>query len=392
MSNSASLVGKKVLHVLGDSKYGGDSLYAFDLIKKFQELGGRGDICATDEKVVERARLEGIRIHQIPALRREIHPVRDLIAIYSVARLCKQEKYDFVHTHTSKGGVVGRIGAWFGGVPHIIHTIHGFAFHSFSPVHEKILYGLIEWFSSFFCNYAISVNEEDRQIAIKYRLLPRHKVITILNGIDIHRFEAVFDRPAFRRALGAGDGTILVGSVGRFAFQKDPLTFVQAADRVLSMAKGLDILFAFVGDGPDRAVVEQELAKSSHRERIKLLGFRTDVEQLIRSFDLYVSTARYEGLPMTLLEAMAAGVPLIATRAKGNIEVVTNATGELFEVGDVKGLAELVIDLGRDKVKRDRLREAGLERVRRVFNKSDMIKKTFDLYFSCMNTKNTNVA
>ncbi len=183
-------VDKTMLHVIGNSKFGGDTVYMFALSDMFQAGGGKVVICTSTKETIEVAKRKNILVFTSPIIRRTISLFSDVLALFKMIKLCRTHNFDIVHTHTSKAGVIGRIGARLGGVDHIIHTVHGFGFHSNTPRIRRMLYENIERVSALFCDTVISVNDEDRRTAIYNRIVPKEKIITIKNGISQKKLES----------------------------------------------------------------------------------------------------------------------------------------------------------------------------------------------------------
>lgn len=383
--SALSLHGKRVLHVLGASKYGGDSLYVFDLLLRFKELGGDGVVCSTDPDVIQRAEELGIAVIQIASFRREISPLKDWQTLIALRNYLCENSFDIVHTHTSKGGFIGRLAARWARVPKIVHTIHGFSFHDSSSFLQKLIYKNLERFAGYFCDYAISVNHADRKMAIEDRILKPSQVVSILNGVEKNRFDSQFDKTSFRQSIGVNETDFLVGTVGRFAYQKDPETFIRAVDLVRSIDPHTRFKFVYVGDGPERAKIEDLVQQLKLDNLVDLVGFRKNVEDYLRSFDLYVSTARYEGLPMTLIEALAAGIPILATNVKGNNEVAKEDFSVLVPMESPEAVARAIVELASDHSKRNMMIDRGRKAFEKSFTKEKMINETFELYGKMLN-------
>ncbi len=372
------LAGKRILHLIGDSRFGGDTIYLLALAERARQCGAHVWICTTDPATVAAAGRRGFPVIGVPYLRREIEPVNDLRSLVAVARLCRRYRFDLVHTHTSKGGVVGRIAARLAGVPRVVHTIQGFAFHAYSRPWQTHIYSVIERMAGRFCDLAISVNHEDRETALARGLVPPDKIVTILNGIDPGRFRAPFDRAAFRRSIGVGDAERLVGAVARMASQKDPRTFVVAAE-LLTRARP-DIRCVFVGDGPLFEAMRRLARERQLGDRLLLPGFQSDVENYVRALDVFVLCSLWEGLPISLLEAMCAGVPIVATRIKGNRECVDDSCALLVPPQSPHEIADAVRRLLDEPDLAERLVARGRRRFEERFEQERMLGETFAWY------------
>jgi glycosyltransferase involved in cell wall biosynthesis len=376
--SSSIFQGKRILHLIGDSEFGGDTIYLFALANRMREFGGQVYIGTTTLETIARATRDGFPVLQVPALRRPIHPVRDLLSVLSVFALCRRHRFDLVHTHTSKPGAVGRLAARLAGVPCVVHTIHGFAFHDRSSFLERVLYTNIERAAGLFCDAAISVNREDRATAVRSRILRPNKVVTILNGVDPARFHTPFDRDAFRRSLGVREGEILVGCVARMAPQKDPQRFLEAAKLVAEARPNVRCLF--LGGGPLFPAMQEFAAGLGLDGRLLLPGFQRNVEDYLRALDVFVLNSLWEGLPIALLEAMCVGLPIVATDIKGNRECVDPSSAALVPPGSAPALAEAVLRLVDNPDLAAGLARQARLRFQAEFTQERMLEQTFSLY------------
>lgn len=370
--------GKKLLHVIGDSKFGGDTLYMISLADMFRQKGGSVSILSTTPETIALAREHHFAVFTSPKIVREISPISDVIALISMIRLCRQYHFDFVHTHTSKGGVIGRIGARLGNIKHIIHTIHGFAFHANSSLLERFIYENIERIAGYFCDIAISVNEEDRHYAIQKEIIAKSKIVSIKNGIDATKIESPVNRQEFREKLGVKDDQILIGTLSRFAEQKDPYTFFKAAEIVLLRQPNAKFLYA--GDGPLMEKLREYAAQTGLISHFILPGFVTNRQDYLKSLDIFITTSLYEGMPIALLEAMCAGIPTIVTNVKGNRECVTPSCSLLVAPGNPDEVATAVLKLITLPSLRTQLVEEARIRFENDFSEHRMLLETSAIY------------
>ena len=373
-----SFSGKKLLHVIGDSKFGGDTVYMFTLAEMFRQSGGEVSICTTTKETIDVAKSKGFPVFLEPKIVREVSPVIDFLAVFKMAALCRREGFDIVHTHTSKGGVVGRIGARIGGVKNIVHTIHGFAFHEGTTFMKKSIYENIERIAGLFCDIAISVNHEDRITAISRRILPKDKIITIRNGVSKERIQSTLDCLEIREELKLRDDQLLVGTISRFAEQKDPFTFIRAAE--IALDSGVDAKFLYAGDGSmfDEAVAY--INNSRHLESFLLPGFVDNPSGYFGALDIFVTTSLYEGMPIALLEAMCAGLPLVVSDAKGNRECVTDKTALMVRVGKPQDVAEAIVKFAKSPTLRIEFGNLAKQRFLENFTVDRMLEQTSKVY------------
>jgi len=287
--------------------------------------------------------LPGVDFHQVLTMVRPLRPWRDLRALVSLTLLLRTLKPAIVHTHSSKAGVLGRLAAWFAGVPIIIHTIHGFGLtpHQHPLIRHALL--AVERIVARVTTRFFAVSEASRWQGVHLRLFPADRCAVIRSGVDLAAFrQARVDVKAKKRDLGLGPAGPVVGMIAPFKPQKAPLDFVRMAELVHRARP--DVQFLLVGDGELRGVVEVALARLGLSSRTRLTGWRRDVPEIMRCLDVFVLTSLWEGLPRVYLEALASGVPVVGTRVDGAAEVVRDGlTGFLTEPGDVRALAERVL-------------------------------------------------
>ncbi len=370
--------GKRVLHLNGDSRFGGDTVYLFALADRTRECGGEVHICTTDPQTIVLARAKGYPVIRIASLQRDISPLEDLRSLQRVVELCLRMRYDLVHTHTSKGGAIGRIGARLAGVRCVVHTIQGFPFHERTQRLPRLVSGFVERVAGSMCDVAISVNHEDRMTALRYRIIAPGKIFTVHNGVDSRRFEASFDRQQFRGSLGIRADEILVGCIARMAEQKDPETFLNAA-RLITEGRP-NVRCICVGDGPLLGKMRARAARLGLGPRLLLPGFRRNVEEYLRALDIFVLNSLWEGLPLALVEAMCVGLPIVATDIKGNRECVDESCARLIPPESPRDLRDAVFTLLDQPELARRLGDRARQRYQRDFTQERMLEQTFALY------------
>jgi len=329
--------------------------------------------------LIEEVRARGVPLTIEPTLVREINPIRDLLALIRLTRFIKHGRYTIVHTHSSKAGILGRWAAYLAGVPIIVHTVHGWGHHERQHPAVRRFYMLLERATQRFTARLIVVSPRNTQKGLSDGIGTPEKYITIRSGIELDRFrQPTRPREAVRAELGIPLQSPVVGTVTRLSPQKAPLDFVAAAAHVA--AQRPDVHFVVVGDGPLRADVETEMTALSLTERIHLTGIRRDVPDLLHSFDLFALTSLWEGLPRVLPQAMAAGLPIVATAVDGNAEAVTDGVnGFLTPPGDPQAMAVALLRLLDDPALASRMGDAGRSRAEE-FGARKMVSDIAALY------------
>lgn len=297
----------------------------------------------------------GIRLHEIPIFR-NIRPLEDLRALLSLCHLIRAYQFDIVHAHSSKAGFLARVAAKIVN-PRIktIYSPHAISM-SFSPK-----YWFLERFAAFFTDMVLGVSLSERNELESYKLVPASKLRYATAGIDLSSYIGSFGGYEIRRRIGVPEGAILIGTAGRLTAQKDPVTFVKGAARLL--ARGAPVHFAWAGDGDLRST-SQELAKELGIEKhVTFVGHCLDLRPFLDSLDIFALTSRYESFGYVTCEAMAMSKPVVATNVAGTNELVQHGeTGYLIEVGDEIGLAAALHELASDLRLRRKMGAAGRAR------------------------------
>ena len=341
--------------------------------------------------LIEEVRARGIPLTIVPGLVREINPFQDFIALLSLYKLMRRGKYAIVHTHSSKAGVVGRLAAWLAGVPIIVHTVHGWGFHDQMGRAARILYVGLEKLVEPITDRLIVVSPRNAEKGLQAGIASPTKYRTIRSGIDIERFSRPQVPPAqVRASLGILPSALLVITVTRLVAQKAPLDFIAAASRVAQMVPGAH--FLVVGDGPLRPQVEGAIRDMGLAGCVTLAGLRRDVPDLLGAADLFTLSSLWEGLPRVVLQAMAAGKPVVVTAVDGSAEVIQDGiNGLLVPPGAPDDLAMGMVSLLRDPARRAEMGYRGQQSVLDAgiapFSVHRMVLDIEDLYQELLQAK-----
>jgi glycosyltransferase involved in cell wall biosynthesis len=289
--------------------------------------------------------MPGVAFFQVSSLVRAVRPVADLRALLSLTTLLRKVRPAIVHTHSSKAGILGRLAAWAAGVPIIIHSVHGFGFTPYQPAVVRRALIALEWIVARLTTRFFAVSEANRRLGIELGLFSPENCPVIRSGVDLTAFrQARVDASAKKRELGLGPDWPVVGMIAPLKPQKAPLDFVRVAALVRRARP--EVGFVLVGDGELRGVVEAECKRRGLSDAFRLAGWRRDIPELMRCFDVFVLTSLWEGLPRVYLEARASGVPVVGTRVDGAAEAIQDGiNGYLVEPGDIQGLADRVLYL-----------------------------------------------
>ena len=265
----------------------------------------------------ERAGLQVIRLRH---MRPELSPLEDRRALSELQERLAQGGFEVVHTHSSKAGALGRLAAHRVGVPGIVHTLHGFPFHEFQSRIRRHAYIETERRLGRITDQFLAVGAAVAAEAIRLRIAPPERIRTIASAIDPVGLEPASPatRSAARLLIGLPASAKVVGTVGRLDYQKAPEDMVAAARRLTDA----DVRFVWVGGGPLQDSVQRLIDREDLASRFLLLGERDDVKRLLPAFDVFAMSSRYEGLPCAIVEAIAAGIPVVATAVNAVPEVV----------------------------------------------------------------------
>ena len=310
----------------------------------------------------------GVRYRQVPIAKAALRPARDLAALWQLYRLMRRERVDVVHTGMKKADLIAGLAARLAGVPVIVTTVHGILRLVESESLKQRLLSVAErlvlrWLPT----QIISVcDATTRELLAKRKVAPA-RLATIRNGIDWRAVQAAGDRVAARRALGFDEGHRVVGMVARLRSPKTPQVLVRSLARL--EARWPDLRTLFIGDGPDAAPLGAQVRLAGLGGRVRLLGDREDVPRLLSACDVFVLSTFSEGLPISILEAMAAGLPVVASDVGGIRELVDpGVTGLLVPPGDDHALAQALDVLLRQPELAAAMGRAGLRRVQDQFD------------------------
>ncbi len=340
-------------------------------------------ICREPGPLSEAAEQAGVTCHFVPEMVRPISPAQDWRAYKKLRALFATEQFDIVHTNSTKPGVLGRLAASAEQVPVVVHTVHGFAFPAARSWITRRVYRWAEQYCQPATDALICLNESDREIAREQLHFPAEKLHVVSNGIDTDRIRppTAAQRNDARELLGIRNDRPIVAMVGRLWPQKDPLCFVEMADRLIR--DGLNANFCLIGDGELRGELEQQITRRGLGGHVSLLGWRDDVPRLLHGIDLFVLTSRWEGLPLVILEAMACGIPVVASNIPGNRDAVDhNRTGLLAEAGSPASFAAAVTRLLTDNALRNQFGAAARTAAEQQFSLATHVDRTRSLYHS----------
>jgi glycosyltransferase involved in cell wall biosynthesis/NADP-dependent 3-hydroxy acid dehydrogenase YdfG len=370
-----------LVYVITKSELGGAQGHVHDLIKSLYtdyqihlivgSLGWLADKC--DEL--------GVSVHHLPNLTRSINFIKDVTAVKELVQKIEQIKPDLIHAHSGKPGIIARLAGKICNVP-VIFTAHGWGFDPNAPKLRRNIALAAEKLLAKFATKIVCVSESDRQLAIDLGVVEADRVVTIHNGIDAGvEVPVTTPKPQTTQLI----------MVARFnKQQKDQATLMKAIKQI-----DRDINVLLVGTGPDLEEAKNTAKELDIMSKVSFLGDRLDVPQLLAQSQIFVLSTHYEGLPISILEAMRAGLPIIATNVNGIPEqVVDGKNGLLVERQDVDGLAQAITNLVDNPTLCQKMGYESIEKLQREFTIDEMVASTKALYQSVIspNLQSTPVA
>jgi len=322
----------------------------------------------------------GIRHIFIPELVRNISLINDFIAFLKIYRVLRKEKFDIVHIHTSKAGLLGRLAAKLARTPIIIHTPHGHVFFGYFGSFKTKMFILLEKLASCLTDKIVALTNGEKEDYLAYKVARKEKLAVISSGVDLNRYKepSSEEKKNFKKELGVLENSLVVGTVGRLVPVKGPESLIEASKIIVS--KYPDTYFLFVGDGPLRQSLEMKAIQIGLKKNIIFLGWRDDVSKIISIFDIFVLPSLNEGMGRVLVEAMALQKPIVASRVGGIPDLVSHGkNGFLVPPKNPMKLAKYIMILLEDQGKRETMGLAGQETISN-FSKEKMIEDTEKLY------------
>ncbi len=336
--------------------------------------------CAEGPLLAE-VRAEGFRVVGLP-LQRSLSPAGQLGALRALYRLVREERPDLVHAHMPISGLLARVAARAAGVPRVAYTCHGFLFNQPGPLLRRAASLGLEWLGGRLTDTYITVSREEARDA--RRLWISRRAVAVENGRDPARFHPdAAERARIRAELGTPEERVVVVAVSRLVRHKGHVELLAAMRQVLG--RGLDAELWVVGerlasDHGEDLEPAFAAAAAAMGPRLRRLGYRRDVPALLAAADVFALPSHFEGLPMSVIEAMLAGLPVVATTIRGPREqVVDGETGLLVPPATVAPLAEAMGRLARDAVLRARMGEAGRARALARYVEAAAVARTLAL-------------
>lgn len=372
----------RVLRAITRLNIGGPAIHVAILTRRldpmrFQSLLVAGREGPFEGSMLRTGRLGDVHLTIVGELRREIAPLHDLRALRAVLALMRRYRPQVVHTHLAKAGVVGRLAARLAGARVVLHTYHGSVFRAYFGARESGLYLTIERALARLSTRVIAITTRQRDELIELRVAPPEKIVVVPLGLDLDQFRSLPASADARRALGFPADEPLVVLVARLVPIKDVGTFLRAFTRLASRTRAHA---AIVGDGEERGSLERLARELGVSERCHFLGWQRDMRTVYAAADVVALSSLNEGSPVSLIEAMSAGRPVVATSVGGVPDVVDDDVGALVAPRDPEAMAAALERLVTDADAVRRLASTGRERAFERYSADRLVRDVERLY------------
>ncbi len=370
-------------------------LLLLDQIKALEAAGHQVTAVCAPGPWVESVRGAGVKVETVP-MDREIAPLRDIRSTVALTRLFRERKFDVVHTHTPKAGLIGPLAARLAGVPHVVHTIHGLLFHDRMPRWRQTVFWIPEKITATFCERLLSQSREDMERAVRSRLCSRKKIAYLGNGIDIAHFsqQRVYDRTEILRGVGLQASDFVVGSVGRLVKEKGFMELFGAAE--ILTARYPRIKFVVIGPreaDQNDALDNDYMDDLQRRGVVRFVNWCEDMRPCYAAMDIFVLPSYREGIPRACIEAAAMTRPVVASDIRGCREVVLDGdTGLLVPPRDVPRLVEAIETLYKGRDRAAQMGQRGRQHIVQNFSNKDVCRRLCEFYAKLSGAENMGSA
>ncbi len=382
----------RILRILNRFNLGGPTFNAGYLTRylspEFETMlvGGQND--PTEKNSAYIVNRLGVEPVIIPEMRREISPVNDRKAYLQIKQLIREFRPHIVHTHASKAGAIGRMAAFAMKAPVVLHTFQGHVFDAYFSRHKTLFYKTIERYLARKSTGIIAISDTQKtDLAEKYRICSPEKIRVIPLGFDLNPFKESMEekRKAFRQTYGIKNVEIAIGIIGRLVPVKNHLLFLKAL-KLLKEQRTLPLRAFIVGDGELRQKLEEKArALGLEEPMLNFTGWLTDMDRVNAGMDIIALTSLNEGTPVSLIEAQAAGKPIVTTHVGGVEDVVVpGKTALLSESNNAPAFAENLYQLAANRQVRQEMAANGWEHVREKYHYQRLVKDMGEYYYQLL--------
>jgi glycosyltransferase involved in cell wall biosynthesis len=375
-----------ILYIITKLELGGAQKQLLSLICRLNKDRYRVFLFTAKEGLLfnQASAIDGLKIKPSFFLERPLNFIKDFLALVELYFFIRKNNIDIVHTHSSKAGILGRLAAKLARVKIIVHTVHGWSFNDFQPAFAKGIFVSLERLCAGISDKLIVVSHRDLEAGLASGIGIPGKYALVRYGIDYPDFQT--SNKDLREELGIVSNELVVGSIACLKPQKSPLDFIQTAALVNHACPGVKFILA--GDGILRRETEALIYKLKLEKQVILLGWRRDIPKFLHSIDIFVLASLWEGLPISVLEAMAAGLPVVVTDTGGVREIISHGnTGFLVAPHDVSAMAEKIISLLKDAMQRTAMGKRGRDSLGCAFSTEKMAAGVTSLYEALLSSK-----
>ncbi len=375
---------KKILYIVTQAEWGGAQKYVFDLATN---LAADFDIIVAagpdgeNQELFKKLKNKNIPTHFLKHLRRAIRPCQDLLAILEIRSFLKDNNFDILHLNSSKAGMIGGLVTWSIRKKQpaltIIYTAHGWIFLEPRSFLQRYFYLLLEKISAKLRDKTIVLSEKEKMVALKNKIGGKNQISIIPNGIQKIDF---LEKNEARKKINLDTNDFVIGTIANL-YKTKGLNILIEAIKILK-TKNLKVNFktVIIGEGPERKKLEEKIKTHHLENEIMLAGFIQDASKYLQAFDIFVLSSLKEGFPFSILEALSAGLPIIATKVGANPEIITDKiNGLLVDPAKPEKLAEAISSLILDEKLRTQLRQAALN-ISTKYGLQKMLESTKELY------------
>lgn len=383
---------KKILFIVTQSELGGAQKNVLDLAV---ELKNRYKVLVAagpdgGGKLFKHLSDNKVRWHELKWLRRRANPIIDILGLIEIFSLLIKENPGIIHLHSSKAGFLGSLAGKLAGAK-VVYTVHGAVFEAAFSKPARTLFLWLEKLAALFKDRVICVSQNDKKLWLNYRAAPEKKLFVVHNGLRLDQLEFLERTEAREYLAGQSAGILealrgtdanlkIVGSIANFFPEKGLPFLVEAADTLLNKKRLPSVIFVVIGNGPEKKLLEKIVAAHGLQNKFLLVGNVSHAARYLKALDVFVLPSIKEGLPYTILEAMAAGVPIVASHVGGIPEMVkNNESAFLLFPRDIDGLAKKILELLDNQALAKKLTEAAKQKVQE-FSLAKMIAETEKVY------------
>lgn len=378
---------KKILYLVTQAEWGGAQKYIYDLAQNlandFDITVGAG-LDGSSQELLNKLESIQIKTTVFKNLKRSIHPLFDLLAILEIFIFLKKNRFEIIHLNSSKAGVIGSVTGWIYNLFRknkikILYTAHGWVYSEPLSFCKRYLYLWTERIACLLRDATIVLSEKEKSVGLKYKTVKEKTVTIIPNGIDLNKIYFL-DREQAKRALfpKRADQDIIIGTIANLYKTKGLDILIHGFKNIYEQNNNCRLII--IGEGPERQVLEKIIVKENLQEAVILTGRKENAAQYLKAFDIFVLPSIKEGFPYALLEAMTAGLPIIATQVGAIPEIIKNGSnGILVETGQEKGLAGAIQRLLNYQELRNTIGQTALQDIAN-YSLQKMIKETKEIY------------